>query len=145
MLDVAERLKAEKVDLRSVSPYFSNYCSDAIAAACEENSYEGFYLAIVNEKDPISLTLLEEIAKKIHSDATTHLVKQYRSMIETTRYRPARTSRDRLKPEVIPWLKIASGGPSLYSSTPGVVSECEQRSSKLKNTRLSPYERSFRF
>ena len=125
-------------------------------------------MAITNEKEPISLSLLEEIAKKIHSDATLHLVKQYRSMVETMRYRPARTSRNGLEPEVIPWLKIASGGPSLYSSAPEatsqysrrttpeammpqyrssleVVSECEQRSPKLKNTRLCPYERSCRF
>ena len=88
-------------------------------------------------------------------------------MIETTsQYRPAKTSRNGLEPEVIPWLKIASGGPYLYGSTPeatsqysrgsipeetlpqyrstpGVVSEFEQRSPKLNNTRLCPYKRPF--
>ena len=173
ILNVTERWKDEKVHLRSIRHYLSSYCGGAIITACEENSYEGLFLAIIQEKEPISLMLLEEIAKKIHSDATVHLVKQYKSRLETTsRCSPATTSNvwDRLEPQVTyPWVKLASGGPSpyrstpdvvtsqysrrttpeamlpQYRSTPGVVSEYEERSPKVKKAKLCSYGPSFQF
>lgn len=94
MLDIAERWKAEKIDLRHVKQFLLHYCSGATIAACDDNNYEGLFRAIVNEKGPVSHMLLEEIAKKFHSNATVHLIAQYRSMLEsaTPQYNPAAKS-----------------------------------------------------
>ena len=170
ILDITECWKAENIDLKSVRHYLSSYCSDAVVTACAENSYEGLFLAITHEKKPISLVFLEDFAKKIHSDTTIHLIKQYRAMLETSsRYSPVISSDVwlRLEPEIsYSPMTLSSGGLSLYRSipeatsqyshwttpkammsqyrtTPGVASEYEQRSPKLKKAKLCPYGRSF--
>ena len=114
-------------------------------------------MAIINEKEPISLILLEEIARKICSDATTHLVEEYISMLETTsQYNSASSLNvwDRLEPEIAyRWVELASEGPSLYRSTPDVTSRYSRRTTaeampsqyRLTPGVVSKHERSVQF
>jgi len=79
MLDIADKWQSENVDLKSARQLVLN-CGEATVTACDENNYKGFFEAVVRE--PVSLVLLEEIGKKVHSDATIHLISQYKGTPE---------------------------------------------------------------
>ena len=81
MIAIAEKWISENVDLRPAKQLITRYYySDAIVTACDESNHATLIEELLGF-EPISLNLLEKIAKQIKSDATLDLISQYR---ETT-------------------------------------------------------------
>ena len=53
-----------------------------MVTACDENNHARFIEELIGRDEPVSLYLLEEIAKLIKSDATLHLISQFRGRID---------------------------------------------------------------
>ena len=85
MCNIAEQWESEKVDLKPVKQLITQYYySDAIVTACDESNHAGFIEELVKRDEPVSLHLLEDIAKLIKSDDTLHLISQFRGTIDVS-------------------------------------------------------------
>lgn len=79
MMNIANQLKAEGVDLRPAKQLILTYCySDALVTACDENNHHDFIAALLARDKPVSVDLMEEIAKQIKSEYVLFLISQYR-------------------------------------------------------------------
>ena len=85
MVNIAVQWESEKVDLKPVKQLITQYYySDAIVTACDESNHAGFIEELMKRDEPVSLHLLEDIAKLIKSDDTLHLISQFRGTIDVS-------------------------------------------------------------